>query len=158
MIDSDLDVQGAWKTLRINFLDLQLKRKHPILRYPTLIFSLIALFWLFPFHCVHAQHPVGYGSIKSLSLVATFSFDSLDCKIVKEKSAAFYAEQPTAFTFEILVDADGSVKYVRAPRMKPEFSDVRLACTSALYSYAFEPVAAVRGQRWFKATMVLEGN
>jgi hypothetical protein len=105
---------------------------------------------------LHAQHPIGYASLKGSSQVATFSFDSLDCEIVQEKSAFFFADEPVAWTFDVLVDSNGEVKYVRAPRIETHLKDVRLACTSALYSFAFAPVAPERGERWFKATMVVE--
>jgi hypothetical protein len=103
-----------------------------------------------------AQHPIGYSSLKATSQVATFAFDSLDCDVIQEKAASFYLAEPIAVTFEILVNAQGAVKYVRSPRLNSEFSDLRRACTSALYDFAFSPVDPTRGERWFKATMVID--
>ena len=103
-----------------------------------------------------AQHPVGYGSVKASSQVATFAFDSLDRAILVEKAASFFAAEDIALTFDVLVGVNGDVKYVRSPRIKAELYEVRLACTSALYSFAFAPVEAAKGERWFRATMVLE--
>ncbi len=125
----------------------------------TLIRSLI-LSALLCLSCTiaHAQHPVGYGSVRATSQVASFAFDSLDCAILKGKTASFYSPEPVSLTFEVLVTADGDVKYVRAPRIKAELAELRLACTSALYSYGFAPVDAAIGERWFKAKMVLEEN
>ncbi len=105
-----------------------------------------------------AQHPIGYQSIKATSQVATFEFDSLDRAVLKQKAASFFSPEPIALTFDVLVAANGDVKYVRAPHIKSEFAELRLACTSALYAHAFEPVDATWGERWFKAKMVLENN
>ena len=80
----------------------------------------------------------------------TFSFDSLDCDILKEKAAAFYSPIDLHLTFDVLVGADGNVRYVRSPRIDRDFSELRLACTSALYSYAFRAVDPTKGERWFK--------
>jgi hypothetical protein len=105
---------------------------------------------------VQAQHPIGYSSLRATSQVATFAFDSLDCRVVKEKAASFFLEEPVAVTFDVLVDAQGSVKYVRSPKLDAKLTDLRRACTSALYDFAFSPVEPERGERWFKATMVFD--
>jgi hypothetical protein len=102
------------------------------------------------------QHPVGYHSIQATSQVATFSFNGLDRKILTEKTAAIYANEPVSLTFDVLVAPNGDVKYVRPPRVTADLSDLRLACTSALYGFAFAPVDATEGEKWFKATLVLE--
>lgn len=105
-----------------------------------------------------AQHPVGYESIKSLSQIGTFSFTELDRNIVTSKTASFYAEEPVTLTFDVLVAPNGDVKYVRAPRLTSSQQELRLACTSALYGFAFSPVSASTGEKWFKATLVTEQN
>jgi hypothetical protein len=107
---------------------------------------------------IYAQHPIGYSSLHASSQMATFAFDSLDRAILVEKAASFYADEPMSITFEVLVAPDGSVKYVRAPRLGTQFHELRLACTSALYSFAFEPVDLSLGERWFKAKMVMENT
>lgn len=104
----------------------------------------------------HAQHPVAYGSLQATSQVASFKFDSLDRAIVRQSTASFYSPEPVSLTFEILVDAKGLVKYVRAPRLTAAQQDLRLACTSALYDFAFGPATAGKGETWLKATMVCE--
>jgi hypothetical protein len=103
-----------------------------------------------------AQHPIGYGSLKSTSHMGTFSFAALDRAIVTEKSAIFFSAQPVSITFDVLVAANGEVKYVRSPRLAPDQSELRLACTSALYDFSFAPVDATQGEKWFKATLVSE--
>ena len=104
----------------------------------------------------HAQHPVAYGSLQATSQVASFKFDSLDRAIVHQTTASFYSPEPVSLTFEILVDAEGQVKYVRAPRLTAAQQDLRLACTSALYGFAFAPTPTGKGETWLKATMVCE--
>lgn len=105
---------------------------------------------------VHAQHPIGYGSVRSTSQTGTFTFGNTDRQVVRQKAASFYAESPLNLTFEILVSANGDVKYVRAPRMTPSQQELRLACTSALYSHAFNEIDASEGEKWLKATLVIE--
>lgn len=101
----------------------------------------------------YAQHPVGYASVQSTSRTGTFSIGHLDREIVKEKTASFYSPDTVKITFDILISPDGDVKYVRAPRLSHEQHELRLACTSALYGFAFAPVDASIGDQWYKATM-----
>jgi hypothetical protein len=102
------------------------------------------------------QHPIGYGSLHALSQTGTFSFEGLDRKIVKEKSASFFVEKTVDITFELLVTPNGNVKYVRSPRVGSEFYELRLACTSALYDFVFSPVSAESGEKWLKAKLIFE--
>jgi hypothetical protein len=124
-------------------------------RYLHIVFIGICLL-VFLGNKVQAQHPIGYGSLKSTSQVGTFSFIALDRAIVTEKKAAIFAPNPMSITFEVLVTAAGEVKYVRSPRLSSELSELRLACTSALYGFAFAPVDATVGEKWFKATLICE--
>lgn len=101
----------------------------------------------------HAQHPVGYASVQATSRIGTFSIDQADRAILKEKTASFYALDTVSITFDILVAPSGDVKYVRAPRLSGDQHELRLACTSALYGFAFAPVDSAMGDRWFKANM-----
>jgi hypothetical protein len=122
---------------------------------PHIYIVLLALCWVFLGTQAHAQHPIGYGSLKSTSQEGTFSFAELDRAIVIEKTARFFSAQPVSVTFDVLVAANGDVKYVRSPRLAPDQSELRLACTSALYDFSFAPVDATVGEKWFKATLVV---
>lgn len=105
-----------------------------------------------------AQHPVGYGSVRSTSQVGSFTFAELDRGILREKTAMFYSPEPVTMTFDVLVTPSGDVKYVRSPRLRPEQQDLRLACTSALYGFAFAPVSESIGEKWLKATLLCEDH
>lgn len=102
----------------------------------------------------HAQHPIGYGSLRSTSQIGSFSFSQLDRGIVQEKTASFYSERQDSITFDVLVTPSGDVKYVRSPKLGQGMHDLRLACTSALYGFAFAPVDPALGDQWYKATMI----
>lgn len=106
----------------------------------------------------HAQHPIGYGSLRSTSQTGTFTFAELDRTILKNKTATFFAAEPVNLTFEILIAPSGEVKYVRAPRLGNDQRELRLACISALYDFAFSPVSSSEGEKWFKATLVSEAE
>ena len=101
-----------------------------------------------------AQHPVGYGSLRSTSQMGSFSFSQLDRGIVKEKTASFFAERQDSITFDVLVTPSGDVKYVRSPKLGEGMYELRLACTSALYGFQFEPIAAESGEKWFRARLI----
>jgi hypothetical protein len=131
-------------------------RLSPIRCFVHIILLLIAILSTGAVSRLHAQHPIGYGSVRSTSQTGTFTFGNTDRQVLQQKTASFYAESPLNLTFEILVAANGDVKYVRAPRMDAGAQELRLACTSALYGHAFNAIDAAEGEEWIKATLVIE--
>jgi hypothetical protein len=104
------------------------------------------------------QHPIGYSSLHATSQNGSFVFPELNRPILKEKTASFFSPEPVSLTFDILVTPEGQVKYVRAPRLTNDQGDLRRACTSALYGFAFAQVTSSSGDQWIKATLVCEEN
>jgi hypothetical protein len=100
-----------------------------------------------------AQHPIGYSSVKATSQVGIFTFADLDREIVKQRTASFFSQSPVKLTFDVYVSAEGSVKYVRPPRMDLDMHELRLACTSALYQFQFSPSKNGQGDKWYKAEL-----
>lgn len=114
----------------------------------TLLFSLL----VFGFgSLVFAQHPIGYASLKGVSQTGNIEFQALDREILKEKPASFFIEAPYTMKFDVLVTAEGNVKYVRSPRCGAAQNQMRLACTSALYGYQFSAISEDQGEKWLKA-------
>ncbi|MEM7036190.1 MAG: hypothetical protein AAF570_04350, partial [Bacteroidota bacterium] len=85
----------------------------------------------------YGQNPMSYNNVHQRTHVADFDFEETEREVLQEKVATFFAPEPIALNFSVLVRPDGSVKYVRAPHVEPEQRDFRLGGADALYKYVF---------------------
>lgn len=110
---------------------------------------------LFPFFGM-GQHPGSYQGVKQNQLSATFSFQNNEREVIKTKGATFHIESPCDLRFQILVSADGTVKYVKAPRCSTGQNQMRLACADALYAHKFAALPEGTEDAWITVDASVE--
>lgn len=101
----------------------------------------------------YAQHAAGYDNVRIWTNFAEFSVTGNERKIVEEQGVTFSATEPVELCFEVLVNPNGKVDYVRIPRCASVLAEYRKGGADALYGFLFEPMASAKEPAWVKVRM-----
>lgn len=74
-------------------------------------------------------------------------------KVVEDKKVTFEVHRESELSFSCLVDADGSVKYVRFPRCGSDETELKRGGTDALYAFRFNPLPEGTPEEWVRVIM-----
>jgi hypothetical protein len=103
-----------------------------------------------------AQHAAGYDNVRQWTNFAEFSVANAERKIVEEQGVTFAAEAEVQLSFEVLVNPQGTVDFVRIPRCTSDLHAYRKGGADALYGFQFEPQASAKEAEWVTVHMTVQ--
>ena len=103
-----------------------------------------------------AQHAAGYDNVRIWTNFADFTVADDERKIVEERGVTFAADAQVQLSFEVLVNPQGKVDFVRIPRCTADLHQYRKGGADALYGFVFEPLASAQEAEWVTVKMTVQ--
>ena len=121
---------------------------------PTLAPLLILLLICFATPCF-GQNPAAYSHVSNWTNFAEFVVTEPVREVVHEKGVTFEVTEEVSMNFQVLVAANGTVKFVRPPRCDSKYNEFRLGGTDALYGFRFSALEPESPDQWIGVAMHL---